>query len=104
MKTYLTIFVLIAFASPALAVHSGKTDYNARCAGCHGANGIAQTEKAKALKMDVGKLALQNSRKSKDEMIAIIENGKGAMPGFKDILTRKQIVAIINYVTALRKK
>ncbi len=104
MKTYLSIFILIVFASPALAVPSGKTAYKANCAGCHGANGIAQTEKARALKMDVRKLALQNSRKSKDEMITIIENGKGAMPAFKDSLSREQIVAIINYVMALRKK
>ncbi len=104
MKKYLSVMVLVVFASPALAVPLGKVAYNAHCAGCHGANGHVQTEKARALKMDVRKLALQNSRKSEDELIAIIENGKGTMPAFKDSLSREQIAAIINYVMALRKK
>jgi hypothetical protein len=47
-----------------------------------------QTEKARALKMDVKKLSLKASKKSKDEMAAIIGNGKGAMPSFKIIFLK----------------
>ncbi len=104
MKRSIAIFLLAAFATPAFAVSCGRVDYNARCAGCHGANGNVQTEKARALKMDVKKLSLKNSRKSKEEMIAIVEKGKGKMPGFKNDLTKEQILAIIYYVMALRNK
>jgi mono/diheme cytochrome c family protein len=104
MKTILFSLLILACAIPSIALTNGKYDYNANCAGCHGANANTQTEKAKALKMDVKKLALKASKKSKAEMIVIIKNGKGDMPGFKDQLTREQITGIVNYIIALRKK
>jgi len=104
MKKHLVIFVLVLFATPALAISNGKADFNAKCAGCHGANGNIQTEKARALKMDVRKLSLKASKKNKAEIIEIVENGKGAMPAFKNDLSKDQIAAIIYYVMALRKK
>jgi mono/diheme cytochrome c family protein len=103
MKKHLIIFILLLFATPALAIFDGKAIYNANCAGCHGANGNVQTEKARALKMDVRKLALKASKKNKEEMTAIIENGKGAMPNFKNELSKEQTRAIILYIMALRK-
>jgi len=105
MKILLIMFVIGIFALPVLAGASagGVNDYKAYCAGCHGANANVQTEKAKALKMDVRKLSLKASTKNKEQMIAIIENGKGAMPGFKGQLARNRIAAIVDYVQALRK-
>ena len=102
MKTLLILIVIGLFASPVLADDSGKNDYKAYCAGCHGANANVQTEKAKALKMDVRKLSLKSSTKSKEQMTAIIESGKGNMPDFKKQLTRERISAIVDYVLALR--
>lgn len=104
MKKHLIIFVLVLLATPALAIPDGKADYNANCAGCHGANGNVQTEKARVLKMDVRKLALKASKKNKAEMISIVENGKGDMPSFKNDLSKDKIAAIIYYVMALKKK
>ncbi len=98
------ILMLLVFTTPAFAASGGKADYNAKCAGCHGANDNVQTEKARALKMDVNKLSLKNSRKSKNEMIDIVEKGKGAMPAFKQDLSSEQIAAIIDYVMSLRSK
>jgi mono/diheme cytochrome c family protein len=103
MKKHIVIFVILLFAAPALAVADGKADYNAKCAGCHGAHGNVQTEKARALNMDVKKLSLKISKKNKDEMTAIIENGKGAMPGFKKDLNKEQVTGIVLYIMALRK-
>ena len=104
MKRCPVILALALFAAPAIALPGGKADYNAKCAGCHGANGNIQTEKARALKMDVRKLSLKASKKNKAEMIEIVENGKGDMPGFKNDLSKEQIAAIIYYVMALRTK
>ncbi len=102
MKTLLMLFVIGVCAAPALAGASGKDDYKAFCAGCHGANANVQTEKAKALKMDVRKLSLRSSTKNREQMIAIIETGKGDMPDFRKQLTRERISAIVGYVLALR--
>ncbi|RII25639.1 MAG: hypothetical protein CXR31_13795 [Geobacter sp.] len=90
--------------APIVAFADGRTDYNAHCAGCHGAHGNVQTEKAKALHMDVRKLALNVSKKNKSEVIAVIRSGKGKMPGYAGELTGEQISLIADYVIALRKK
>lgn len=102
MKTILIVLAIGIFASPVLAETSGQGDYNAYCAGCHGANANVQTEKAKRLNMDVRKLSLRASTKSKEQMIAIIETGKGDMPDFKNQLSRERISNIVDYVMALR--
>jgi mono/diheme cytochrome c family protein len=100
-KTLLSL-TCSALLLPSLAFADGKTDYNAHCAGCHGANGNVQTEKAKALNMDVKKLALKVSTKNKAEMTAFIEKGKGKMPSFDKQLTKEQISAIADYIITLR--
>jgi mono/diheme cytochrome c family protein len=104
MKKLLISLVLIVSAAPTLVLADGRTDYNAYCAGCHGAHGNVQTEKARALKMDVRKLALKVSKMNKAEMIAIIEEGRNHMPGFKDTIAKDRIAGIVDYVIALRKK
>jgi mono/diheme cytochrome c family protein len=76
MKTIPTILALTAITIPTIVLADGMTDYKAYCAGCHGANANIQTEKAKALKMDVKKLSLRASKMTKTEMIEIVENGK----------------------------
>jgi mono/diheme cytochrome c family protein len=102
MKTLLTMFVIGIFALPVMAGTDGKSDYNAYCAGCHGANGNVKTEKAKALKMDVRRLSLKSSTKDKLEMITVIESGKGDMPEFRKQLTRERIEAVVDYIIGLR--
>ena len=104
MKSMLTTLALIVCTAPAIALADGRTDYKAFCAGCHGANARVQTEKAKALKMDVRKLALRASKKTRAEMIEIVEKGKGDMPSFTQQLSKEQISAVIDYVIGLRKK
>ena len=104
MKTMFSMLLIGVIALPYLADASGISDYKAYCAGCHGANGNVPTEKAKALKMDVKKLSLILSVKSSEQMITIIESGKGSMPDFKKQLSRERIVAIVDYVQALKKR
>ena len=104
MKKMLITFVCALSVLPTFVFANGLTDYNAHCASCHGANGNVQTEKAKALKMDVRKLALKAGTKNKSEMIAIVKKGGGKMPGFEKQFTDEQISAIVDYVISLRKK
>ena len=104
MKPMVLACVCALLVFPTLVHANGKNDYNAYCAGCHGANGNVQTEKAKALNMDVKTLALKVSRKDKNEMVAIVEKGKAKMPSYEKQLTKKQISDIVDYAMALRKK
>jgi mono/diheme cytochrome c family protein len=104
MKTTTMMLVLLFCSVPAIAIADGRTDYNARCAGCHGANANVQTEKAKALKMVVRKLSLRASPMDKAGMIATVEKGRGMMPAFENDLTKEQAAAIVDYVRALSKK
>jgi mono/diheme cytochrome c family protein len=101
MKKLTTLVILFVLGAASMVLADGKTDYNAKCAGCHGANANVQTEKAKALKMDVQKLALRTSKMSGAEMVAIIEEGKGKMPGFSKELTKEQAAAIADYIKSL---
>lgn len=106
MKKLLISCVLIIFAIPTLAFADGRSDYRARCAGCHGAypNSHPDWEKAKLLKADVNKLVLSGSALNKAEMIAIIEKGRGTMPSYENELTKDQIAAIVDYIRGFNKK
>jgi mono/diheme cytochrome c family protein len=83
---------------------TARPNSNTKCAGCHGAHGNIQIKKARVLQMDARKHALKASKKNKAEIFEIVENGKGAMPGFKNDLSKEEIAAIIYYVMALSKK
>ena len=98
--------ILVTFFMPVIAFADGRADYRANCASCHSAypNGYPDFEKAKAMKVSQKKLALSASEMSRDEMIAITEKGKGAMPGYKDKLAKDQITGIVDYIISAVKK
>ena len=41
---------------------------------------------------------------TKEEMSATVEQGRGAMMPYRDILTSKEIDAVVTYVRSLQKK
>jgi mono/diheme cytochrome c family protein len=104
MTRVLVPLVVMAFFFPGRALADGRTDFNAYCAGCHGAHGNVQTEKAKALGVDVRKLSLKISKLDRAEVTSTIEKGRDGMPSFEKTLTGEQIAGIVDYVMALRKK
>ena len=56
------------------------------------------------LNIDASKLHLNASEITKDEMIGMIEKGKGRMPSSENELTKDQIIAIVDHVKGLSKK
>jgi mono/diheme cytochrome c family protein len=106
MKKLLILCVLIIFALPTLALADGRSDYRAKCAGCHGAypNSPPDWEKAKLLKADIKKLVLSGSAMNEAEMIAVIEKGKGTMPSYENDLKKDQMTAIVDYIKSFNKK
>src|ERR1700761_3101215 len=100
----LMVGVLVAqWGLSAFAQAAGESTYKAKCAMCHGADGLADTPTGKALKVPSVKSpefkALPDS-----ELIAITRNGKGKMPAYKDKLSDSQIHDVVAYMRALEKK
>lgn len=73
----------------------GKTIFDAKCLGCHGADGKQGLSGAKDL---------TQSAKTLDEKIEIISNGKNAMIAYKNQLSTDQIKSVAEYVHKLTIK
>jgi mono/diheme cytochrome c family protein len=97
------LLVLAAMiAGPAFAQAPGADTYKAKCTGCHGADGLAATQMAKAMKVlsfkDPAMVKATNA-----QFIASTTDGKGKMPAYKGKLTDAQIKDVISYVRTLQK-
>jgi mono/diheme cytochrome c family protein len=91
-----------SIAGPAFAQAPGADTYKAKCAMCHGADGLAATPMAKNLKM----LSFKDASmiKATDaQFIASTKNGKGKMPAYTGKLTDAQIKDVISFIRALQK-
>ncbi len=73
---------------------SGQSVFNLNCALCHGRDGKLGLNGAKDLTV---------SALSRDEMIAMVKQGRGAMMPYKDILSAKEVDAVVDYVRMLGK-
>lgn len=73
----------------------GALLYKERCISCHGADGKLGFAGAKDLTL---------SKKTHQEIITQVTNGKGAMTPFKNILAPEEIDAVSSYAVSLQKK
>jgi mono/diheme cytochrome c family protein len=101
---YVAVFCIAASTvTPAFAQNAGADTYKAKCAMCHGADGLGNTPAGKNLKAASFKdPALVKAPDA--QLIASVKNGKGKMPasiGAK--LTDAQIKDVIAYVRTLQK-
>ena len=97
------ILLLAAFtAAPAVAQSSGADTYKAKCASCHGADGLATSGMAKAMKIvsfkDPSMVKMTDA-----QLIAGTADGKGKMPAYKGKLTDAQIKDVVSYIRTLQK-
>lgn len=92
----------LMFAMSATADDAAGT-YKAKCAACHGADGSGNTAVGKSLKLrDLRSADVQ--KQTDQELTAMITNGKGAMPAYKDKLTGDQINQLVGFIRQLAKK
>lgn len=75
-------------------VPKGAQLYKMHCELCHGANGKLGFNEAKDLTA---------STITRAEMIAQVTNGKGKMMPYKNVLTAKEIEAVVDYTRTLGK-
>jgi cytochrome c6 len=97
----LTVFGVL-FALPARA-DDAASNYKAKCAACHAADGSGDTPAGKA--MSVIDLRGDEVQKMTDaQLIDATTNGKNKMPAYKGKLTDDQIKQLVGYIRQLAKK
>lgn len=79
----------------------GKDLYDANCATCHGAAGHGDGPAGKSLPVQPFDLTTHVLLHDEQYLDAVISNGRGYMPAWKDRLTQDQIFAIIAYTRLL---
>ena len=99
----LLIALLLSCVPAARAQENTEATYKAKCAGCHGADGRADTPAAKAL--GVRDFQSPDVQKETDaEFVDIITKGKNKMPKYADKLKEAEIKGLVGYVRELGKK
>lgn len=95
------VLLAISLAGPAFAQAPGADTYKAKCAMCHGTDGLANTPTAKNFKV----LSFKDPEmiKATDaQFIASTTDGKGKMPAYKGKLTDAQIKDVAGFVKTLK--
>jgi mono/diheme cytochrome c family protein len=97
------IAIMAATTMTSAFAQAGADTFKAKCAMCHGADGMGNPPMVKA--MGVKPLNSPEYVKASDaDLIAATTNGKGKMPAEKGKLTDAQIKDAVAYVRTLQKK
>ncbi len=102
IRTAAVMLLAILLVSPAFAQGSAADTFKAKCAMCHGADGLAATPMAKSMKV----LSFKDPTmvKAPDaQFIASTKDGKGKMPAYAGKLTDAQITDVVAYIRTLQK-
>jgi mono/diheme cytochrome c family protein len=102
LKSVAVCFLAASIITPAFAQSGGADTYKAKCAMCHGADGLGATPAGKAMKAasfkDPAVVKTPDAAR-----IAIIKSGKNKMPAYAGKLTDVQITAVVAYIRTLEK-
>lgn len=103
VRWFFAIILALWFVPALRAQGDAEATFKAKCAGCHGADGGANTPAAKAL--GVRDFQSPDVQKETDaELADIIGKGKNKMPKYGDKLKDSEIKDLVSYVRALGKK
>src|ERR1035437_1594716 len=102
IRAVAVILLAASIVVPAFAQTSSADTYKAKCAMCHGADGLAATPVGKSMKVLSFK-APEMVKASDAQFLASTKSGKGKMPAYKDKLTDAQINDLISYIRTLQK-
>jgi mono/diheme cytochrome c family protein len=100
---HVAVFCIAAsLATPVFAQSAGADTYKAKCAMCHGADGLGATPAGKNLK--AASFKDPSIVKAPDaQLIAAVKSGKNKMPAYAGKLTDDQIKAAVAYIRTLEK-
>ena len=104
IRTGIALVAIMAATTITTAfAQAGADTYKAKCAMCHGADGLGATPAGKA--MGAKPFNSPEAIKATDaDLIATTTNGKGKMPAEKGKLTDAQIKDAVAYIRTLQKK
>src|SRR5262245_21955642 len=93
---------IIARATAA-STPDAKSDFDSKCASCHGKDGRAKSLHAKHVHARDLTDAAWQADVSDERLFNSISNGKGKMPSFKKKLSESQIDALVTYVRRFKR-
>jgi cytochrome c6 len=103
ITTYATLGILLLSSGvTSLAQSPGADTYKAKCAMCHGADGLGETPAGKSTKAHPFN-SPDAVKMSDADLIAITTNGKEKMPAYKGKLTDAQVKDVVTYIRTLQK-
>lgn len=100
---WMVVLMGTAMVVPAIGQSKGEDTYKGKCAMCHGADGLANTPTAKAMKVPSVK-SPEFQKLTESEMVTATTDGKGKMPAYKGKLSETQIHDVVTYMRSLEKK
>ena len=84
------------------ADEAGQKVYQRDCQSCHGRDGAGNPQLEKTLKVTIPPVtAAALAQKNDPEMLHIIVEGKGKMPGFAKKLSAEEQQQVLNYMKTL---
>jgi high-affinity iron transporter len=101
--------VLLDSSDPSLVLTLGQTGgdlYAKHCSTCHGEHGEGDGPAAAAFTPPPSDLtdAARMEELSDEELLEVIANGKGTMPGYSASLDQDEIAALVQFVRSLADK
>ena len=97
------IVALFLLITPAKSQSAGEPVYKAKCASCHGADGVGATPAGKATK--ARDFCSDEVKKGTDEeWTTIILKGKNKMPAYDKKLTDAEVKDLVAYIRGFCKK
>ena len=102
-KSVACLALVVGFVSTARAQSEAEKLYKSKCAGCHAADGSADTKAGK----NTGAHDFRSPDTTKEtdaSLIEIVTKGKKKMPKFEEKLKQKEIKELVEYVRGFSKK
>lgn len=102
IRTGIMLAAMLAVPMTTVFAQSGADTYKAKCAMCHGADGLGATPAGKAM----GAISFKAPavlKMSEADLIATTTKGKAKMPAYAGKLTDAQIKDVVAYIRTLQK-
>lgn len=93
-----------ALATPPGEGEPGKALYDTSCSSCHGAQGLGDGKMAPQLKTPLKPLHALLQERNDTEVLDVIANGKGQMPGWGHVLKQPQRTQILQYLRGIQRR
>lgn len=95
------------FTSPLEAappVHPAEPLYNTYCSSCHGVTGLGDGKTSQLFQPQLRPLHQAIAGQKDEDILTVLEKGKGQMPGWENVLKQDQRQQLLDYIKTFQKK